>query len=301
MRVGAGDILVAGSASVIPISISIARLSRPLAIRVVDVVAIGSVVVRAALVDEGVATAIAISGLSRPLAISIAAISIATIASGQTLGASVDRAGAAIGVVGNSANAISRLGLSRPLAIVAAISIATIAAIVSMKSLGRPVGVASSISISITGLSLSVPLAIIATISITTIAAIVSVKSLGRSVGVASGIAITRLSLSIPLAIAIDVVAIVVVGGAVAIAMVSLGHIHRGRSIASIAISWLSLGLPLAIIPIAISAMETLGRSVGVAHTRVGVVGGAIAIARLGSSEAGEREDDRKRFNCHGC
>jgi len=299
MRVGAGDILVAGSASVIPISISIARLSRPLAIRVVDVVAIGSVVVRAALVDEGVATAIAISGLSRPLAISIAAISIATIASGQTLGASVDRAGAAIGVVGNSANAISRLGLSRPLAIVAAISIATIAAIVSMKSLGRSVGVASSISIS--GLSLSVPLAIVATVSITAIAAIVSMKTLGRSVGVAGGIAISGLSLSVPLAITIDVVAIVVVGGAVAIAMVSLGHIHRGRSIASIAISWLSLGLPLAIIPIAISAMETLGRSVGVAHTRVGVVGGAIAIARLGSSEAGEREDDRKRFNCHGC
>jgi len=40
MRVGAGDILVAGSASVIPISIAIARLSGPLAIGVVDVVSI---------------------------------------------------------------------------------------------------------------------------------------------------------------------------------------------------------------------------------------------------------------------
>ena len=251
--VGAGDVLVAGSSSVIPISISIARLSRPLAVGVVDVVSIGSVVVRAALVDKGVTTAIAISRLSRPLAISIAAISIATIASGQTLGAPVDRAGAAIGVVGNSAIAIS-------------------------------------------GLSLGVPLAIIATVSITPIATIVSMKSLGRSVGVASGIAISGLSLSVPLAIAIDVVAIVVVGGAVAIAMVSLRHIHRGRSMASITISRLSLCLclPLAIIPIAIAAMETLGRSVGVAHTRVGVVGGAIAIARLGSSEAGEREDDLK-------
>merc|ERR1719480_332367 len=111
-------------------------------------------VVRAALVNKGVATAISISGLSRPLAISVAAISIATIASGQTLGASVDRAGAAIGVVGNSANAISGLGLSRPLAIVATISIT---AIVSVKPLGRPVGVASGIAIS--RLSLSVPLA----------------------------------------------------------------------------------------------------------------------------------------------
>jgi len=297
MRVGAGDILVAGSASVIPISI--ARLSRPLAIRVVDVVAIGSMVVRAALVNKGVATAIAIAGLSRPLAVSIAAISIATVTSGQTLGAPVDRAGAAIGMVGNSA--ISGLSLSRPLAIVATISITTIAAIVSMKSLGRSVGEASSIAISISRLSLSVPLAVIAAISITTIAAIVTMKSLGRSVGVASGIAISRLGLSVPLAITIDVVAIGVVGGAVAIAMVSLGHIHRGRSIASIAISWLSLSLPLAVIPIAISSMETLGRSVGVAHTGVGVVGGAIAISGLGSSEAGEREDDRKRFNCHGC
>merc|ERR1719480_583928 len=133
-------------------------------------------VVRAALVNKGVATAISISGLSRPLAISVAAISIATIASGQTLGASVDRAGAAIGVVGNSANAISGLGLSRPLAIVATITITTIAAIVSVKPLGRPVGVASGIAIS--RLSLSVPLAI-------TPVAISSMETLGRSVGVA--------------------------------------------------------------------------------------------------------------------
>jgi len=247
---------MAGSSSVIPISI--ARLSRPLAVGVVDVVAIGSVVVRAALVDKGVATAIAISRLSRPLAVSVAAISIATISSGQTLGAPVDRAGAAIGMVGNSA--IARLSLSVPLAITA-ISIATIS-----------------------------------------VAAIVSRESLGRSVGVASAsIAISGLSLSVPLAIAIDVVAIGVLGRAVAIAMVSLRHIHRGRSMTAITISRLSLCLPLAIIPIAIAAMETLGRSVGVAHTRVGVVSGAIAIARLGSGEAGEREDDRKRFNCHGC
>ena len=91
--VGAGDVLVAGSASIITISVSIpiTRLSRPLAIRVVDVVAVGSMVVRTALVDERVAAAIAISGLSRPLAISIASIAAIAVSS-QTLGASVDRA-----------------------------------------------------------------------------------------------------------------------------------------------------------------------------------------------------------------
>merc|ERR1712066_912264 len=132
-------------------------------------------VVRAALVNKGVATAIAISGLSRPLAVSVAAISIATIASGQTLGAPVDRAGATIGMVGNSAIAaipISRLSLSRPLSIsVAAISISTISisAIVSRKSLGRSVGVASA-TIAISRLGLSRPLAIsVAAISIATI------------------------------------------------------------------------------------------------------------------------------------
>jgi len=249
-------VLVAGSASVIPISI--ARLSRPLAVGVVDVVAIGSVVVRAALVDKGVATAIAISRLSRPLAVSVAAISIATISSGQTLGAPVDRAGAAIGMVGNSA--IARLSLSVPLAITA-ISIATIS-----------------------------------------VAAIVSRESLGRSVGVASAsIAISWLSLSVPLAIAIDVVAIGVLGRAVAIAMVSLRHIHRGRSIASIAtiaIAWLGLCLPLAIAVAAIAiALNSLGRSVVVA----GGTAIAVSISRLSSGKAGKRENDRKRFNCHGC
>ena len=123
--VGAGDRLVAGSASVIPISIAITRLSRPLAVGVVDVVAIRSMVVRTALVDERVATAIAISGLSRPLAISVTSIASIAIA-GQTLGASVDRAGTAIGMVGNSAIAISGLSLSVPLAVVAAVSITTI-------------------------------------------------------------------------------------------------------------------------------------------------------------------------------
>merc|ERR1719480_423760 len=224
-------------------------------------------VVRAALVNKGVATAIAISGLSRPLSVSVAAISITAIASGQTLGAPVDRAGATIGMVGNSAIAaipISRLSLSRPLAIsVAAISVAAIS-----------------------------------------IATIVSRKSLGRSVGIASAaIAISRLSLSLsrPLAIAIDVVAIGVLGGAVAIAMVSLRHIHRGRSIASIAtvaITRLSLGLPLAIAIASIAiALDSLGRSVIVA----GGTAVAIAISWLSSSKAGKRENDRKRFNCHGC
>jgi len=249
---------MAGSSSVIPISI--ARLSRPLAVGVVDVVAIGSVVVRAALVDKGVATAIAISRLSRPLAVSVAAISIATISSGQTLGAPVDRAGAAIGIVCNSAIAIARLSLSIPLAITA-ISIATIS-----------------------------------------VATIVSRESLGRSVGVASAaIAISRLSLSVPLAIAIDVVAIGVLGRAVAIAMVSLRHIHRGRSIASIAtiaIAWLGLCLPLAIAVAAIAiALNSLGRSVVVA----GGTAIAVSISRLSSGKAGKRENDRKRFNCHGC
>ena len=183
--VGAGDRLVAGSASVIPMSIPITRLSRPLAVGVVDVVAVGPVVVGTALVDERVAAAIAISRLSRPLAISVASIASIAIA-GQTLGASVDRAGATMRMVGNSsAIAVSRLSLSVPLAVVAAVSIATIS-----------------------------------------IASIVSRKSLGRSVGVASGITIPRLGLSVPLAIAVDVVPIVVVGRAVAIAMVSLRHIH---------------------------------------------------------------------------
>merc|ERR1712179_138051 len=143
--------------------------------------------------------------------------------------------------------------------------------------------------VSISRLSLSISLSVVAAMSITTIsiAAIVSRKTLGRSVGVAGGMAISRLSLSVPLAIAIDVVAIVVVGGAVAIAMISLRHINGGRSIAAITISRLSFSVPLTIIAIAISAMESLGRSVGVAHPGVGVVGGAIAIARLGSREAG--------------
>ena len=147
-------------------------------------------------------------------------------------------------------------------------------------------------AIAISGLSLGVPLAIIATVSITPIATIVSMKSLGRSVGVASGIAISGLSLSVPLAIAIDVVAIGVLGGAVAIAMISLRHIHRGRpiaSIATIAIAWLSLCLPLAIAIAAIAiALNSLGRSVVVADgTAI-----AIAISRLSSSKAGKREND---------
>ena len=251
VRVGAGDVLVAGSTSVIPISIT--RLSRPLAIRVVDVVAIGSMVVGTALVDERVAASIAISGLSRPLAISVASIAAIAVAS-QTLGASVDRAGTTIGMVGNSsAIAISGLSLSVPLAIVAAVSVATIS-----------------------------------------IATIVSRKSLGRSVGVASGIAIPGLGLSVPLAIAIDVVAIVVVGRAVAIAMVSLRHIHRGRSvstIATIAVARLSLSLPLAVAVATIAvSLDTLGGSVVVA----GGTTIAVTIARLSSSQAGKGENNLK-------
>ena len=159
-------------------------------------------------------------------------------------------------MVGNSAIAISRLGLSVPLSIVAAMSITTI--------------------------------------SITTI---VSRKTLGRSVGVAGGMAISRLSLSVPLAVAIDVVAIVVVGGAVAIAMVSLRHIHGGGSvstIAAIAITRLSLGLPLAVTITAIAVtLDSLGGSVVVA----GGTTIAVAIARLSSSKAGKGENDLKNID----
>merc|ERR1712179_763593 len=241
-------------------SIPITRLSRPLAVGVVDVVAVGSVVVRTALVDERVAAAIAISGLSRPLAISIAAIAAIAVSS-QTLGASVDRAGTTIGMVGNSTIAISRLGLSIPLAIVATMSITSIS---------------------------------IATISLE------SLDSVVVAGGATIAVAIARLGLSVPLAVAIDVVAIVVVGGAVAIAMVSLRHMHGCGSvstIAAIAITRLSLGLPLAVTITAIAVtLDSLGGSVVVA----GGTTIAVAIARLGSSKAGKGENDRKRFNCHG-
>merc|ERR1711983_733565 len=92
-------------------------------------------VVGTALVDERVAAAVAISRLSRPLAISVASIAAIAVAS-QTLGASVDRAGTAIGMIGNSAIAISRLSLSVPLAI----SVTSIAAIaIAGKTLGASV------------------------------------------------------------------------------------------------------------------------------------------------------------------
>merc|ERR1711887_70604 len=103
-----------------------------------------------------------------------------------------------------------------------------------------------------------------------------------------TSIAITGLSLGLPLAVASNVVSVGVVGGAVATAMVSLGHIHRGgaiATIAAIAVAGLGLSLPLAIIAtIAVSSVESLRGSVAVAHSRVGMDSHAIAISGLGLS-----------------
>merc|ERR1712001_758730 len=106
-------------------------------------------------------------------------------------------------------------------------------------------------SVAIAGLSLSLPLAIVARVAISTSQTLgASVDRAGATIGMVgnSAIAIAGLSLSLPLAVASNVVSVGVVGGAVAIAMVSLGHIHRGGAIAAIAVAGLGLSLPLAII-----------------------------------------------------
>merc|ERR1712154_564348 len=156
------------------------------------------------------------------------------IASSQTLGASVDRAGATIAI----AIAGLSLSLSLPLAVAS-----------NVVSIGVVSGVAA---IAVAGLGLSLPLAIIATIAVS------SVESLGGSVAVA--------------------------------------HSRVGMDSHAITISGLGISLPLAVISIAITTMEPLGGSMGI----TGGMTIAIAVTRLGSGEAGERENDRKRFNCHG-
>merc|ERR1719435_676104 len=97
-------------------------------------------------------------------------LSITTIVSMKTLGASVSVAGT-----------MTIAGISRPLAITVSISITSI---VSMKTLGASVGVAGGMAIAISWLGISRPLAIaIPTISITTI---VSMQTLWASVCVAA-------------------------------------------------------------------------------------------------------------------
>merc|ERR1712128_356234 len=124
------DLLVTSSSSSVSItSISkISGISRPLAI-VVDTIAIRSMVVRTGLVDIRAGTTI-VSGISRPLAItmSITAISITTIMSMQTLGASVS-------VAGGMTIAISWLSISRPLVNVVTIGVMGRVIAISMVSL----------------------------------------------------------------------------------------------------------------------------------------------------------------------
>jgi len=150
-------------------SITIASISRPLAI-VVDTIAIRSMVVRTGLVDIRAGTAI-VSSISRPLAITMS-ISITSIVSMETLGASVS-------VAGGMAIAIS--SISRPLAITMSI---TITSIVSMKTLWASVGVAGSMAIAISWLGISRPLAItmsnIVTISVTGRVIAISMVRLGH-------------------------------------------------------------------------------------------------------------------------
>merc|ERR1712128_298487 len=124
------DLLVTSSSSSVSItSISkISSISRPLAI-VVDTIAIRSMVVRTGLVDIRAGTTI-VSGISRPLAITITitAISITTIMSMQTLGASVS-------VAGGMTIAISWLSISRPLVNVVTIGVMGRVIAISMVSL----------------------------------------------------------------------------------------------------------------------------------------------------------------------
>merc|ERR1712066_635668 len=116
----------------------------------------------------------------------------------------------------------------------------------------------------------------------------------GGAIATIAAVAVAGLGLSLPLA-TIAVSSVESLRGSVAVA-----HTRVGMDSHAIAISGLGLSLPLAIIAtIAISSittMESLGGSVGI----TGGMTIAIAVSRLGSSGAGEREKDRKRFNCHG-
>merc|ERR1712128_401341 len=124
------DLLVTSSSSSISITSIpvISSISRPLAI-VVDTIAIRSMVVRTALVDIRAGTTI-VSSISRPLAITmtITTISITTIVSMQTLGASVS-------IAGGMTIAISWLSISRPLVNVVTICVMGRVIAISMVSL----------------------------------------------------------------------------------------------------------------------------------------------------------------------
>merc|ERR1711942_511236 len=168
-RVWPVNLLVAPSHSIAIVS----SISRPLAI-VVDTIAIGSMVVRTALVDKRAGTTI-ISWLSRPLAIittiAITSITITTIACKTLCGSVCISSG------------ISWLSISRPLAI-----IPTIAMIRN-----------SSISWLSLALAITITTIAIATIAIATIA--IASQTLGSSVdraaatiGVKSHSSIARLS-----------------------------------------------------------------------------------------------------------
>merc|ERR1712130_584203 len=112
------------------ISISITWLSGSLAIRVVDVITIRTMIVRAGLLDIRVTTAISITTIS---------------ISSQTLGASVDRAGSSVWMV--SSSSITITWFSRSLAItITTISSIPITTISKRESLWGSVGVAGSIT-----------------------------------------------------------------------------------------------------------------------------------------------------------
>merc|ERR1712001_483105 len=271
-------------------TIIISRLSRPLAIGVVDVITVGAMVVRTALVDKRVATTI-VTRLSIPLAV-VARVAISM----ESLGGSVIVAGGM-----SIAITVSGLGISVPLAIVARVAISSSQTLgASVDRAGATIGMVGNSAIAIAGLSLGLPLAVASNV--------VSVGVVGRAVAIAmvslghihrggAIAAIARLGLSLPLAIiaTIAVSSVESLRGSVAVA-----HSRVGMDSHAIAISGLGLSLPLAIIAtIAVSSittMESLGGSVGI----TGGMTIAIAVSRLGSSEAGERENDRKRFNCHG-
>jgi len=197
----------------IAISMAIAKISsisRPLAI-VVDTIAIRSMVVRTALVDERAGTAI-ISWLSRPLAvkstISISAISVATIVTVKSLWASVS--------VADSMAVISWFSISGPLAVKSTISISAISVstIVTVKSLWASVSVTDSMAV-ISWFSISGPLAIsmsnVISIGVVCRVVAISMVSLGhidRSSSISMTISIA--SLSLPLAIAIAMISMAI-------------------------------------------------------------------------------------------
>merc|ERR1739838_799484 len=170
---------------------------------------------------------------------------------------------------------------------ITAISITTI---VSMQTLGASVGVAGGMTIAISWLSISRPLVNVVTIGV-----------MGRS------IAISRLSFSKPLAIAMTTSIATIVSsqplcGSVYRAAATIGMVSN-TTISTIA--RLSFSRPLTIamsISIAtIVSMQTLWASVCVAAASIRMIGNtSIAIARLGSSQAGKGHNNCYNLSCHG-